>query len=168
MIKYKPDTVSVVFEEIPDEITLAIEITNCPGMCEGCHSPWLREDIGEELTAERLNELIDKNKGITCICFMGEGKDSEALKKLAFGIHLRSDYPYRVALYSGRVEVEEDYDNYFDYLKIGPYIPSKGPLNKETTNQRLYKIERKYGTDFGIEETIRKDITYKFWRKTLN
>ena len=164
MIKYKPDTVSVVFEEIPDEITLAIEITNCPGMCEGCHSPWLREDIGEELTVEKLNELIDKNKGITCVCFMGEGKDPEALKRLAFGIHLRSDYPYKVALYSGRDFVEEEYDRYFDYIKVGPYVEKFGPLNKDTTNQRLYEVERISGTDFA-EETIRRDITYKFWRK---
>ena len=67
MIKYKPDTVSVVFNEIPDEVTLAIEITNCPGMCEGCHSPWLREDIGEELTPEKLSELIDANKGVVVV-----------------------------------------------------------------------------------------------------
>ena len=164
MIKYKPDTTQIVFEEVPDEVTLAIEITNCPGMCEGCHSPWLREDIGEELTVEKLNELIDKNKGITCICFMGEGKDPEALKRLAFGIHLRSDYPYKVALYSGRDFVEDEYDQYFDYLKIGAYRKEFGPLNKETTNQRLYEVERISGTDFAVE-TIRRDITYKFWRK---
>ena len=155
MIKYKPDTIAVVFEEIPDEISLAIEITNCPGHCVGCHSPWLREDIGEELTLEVLNELIDKNRGITCVCFMGEGKDPEALKTLAYGIRLRSDYPYKTALYSGRDEVEPEYDDYFDYLKIGAFRGEFGPLNKETTNQRLYEI-----TDEG-----RKDITYKFWRK---
>ena len=170
MIKYKPDTVSVVFSEIPDEISLAIEITNCQGQCEGCHSPWLRQDIGEELTVEKLNELIDKNRGITCVCFMGEGKDPEALKKLALSIKFRSDYPYKTALYSGRCEVEEDYDNYFDYLKIGPFLPSKGPLNVETTNQRLYKIEltpKVYGEDVadGLIRTVRHDITYKFWRK---
>ena len=164
MIKYKPDTVSVVFSEIPDEVTLAIEITNCPGHCEGCHSPWLREDIGEELTPEVLRQLIDKNRGITCVCFMGEGKDPEALKKLALSIRVRSDYPYKTALYSGRDEVEKEYDTYFDYLKIGPYIERFGPLNKETTNQRLYRIEEKFGTDFAVE-TIRHDITYKFRRK---
>ena len=155
MIKYKPDTVSVVFSEIPDEVTLAIEITNCPGMCVGCHSPWLRDDIGDELTPDKLFELIDNNKGITCVCFMGEGKDPEALKKLAFSIRLRSDFPYKVALYSGREEVEPEYDSFFDYIKVGPYIPEFGPLNSETTNQRLYEI-----TDEG-----RKDITSKFWRK---
>lgn len=159
MIKYL-DT-AVVFSEVPDEITLAIEITNCQNNCIGCHSSWLREDIGEELTPEILNELINKNKGITCVCFMGEGKDPEALKKLAFGVKLRSDYPYKVALYSGREEVERDYDEYFDYIKIGPYLFSKGPLNKETTNQRLYEIIRSEG------KTERKDITYKFWRKNL-
>ena len=168
MIKYKPDTVQVVFEEIPDYVSLAIEITNCPGCCEGCHSPWLRENIGEELTVEKLNELISANRGVNCIVFMGEGKDPEALKKLAFGITLRSDYPYKVALYSGRPEVEKDYDKYFDFIKVGPYIESCGPLNKETTNQRLYEIERVYDKDDmmnGVIDTVRHDITYKFWRK---
>ncbi len=164
MIKYYPESVSVVFEEIPDYVTLAIEITNCLGRCEGCHSPWLREDIGEELTPEVLRKLIDDNKGINCVCFMGEGKDPEALKKLALSIMFRSDYPYKVALYSGRDEVEEEYDDYFDFIKVGPYKPEFGPLNKETTNQRLYEIERKFGTDFAVV-TERKDITYKFWKK---
>ena len=165
MIKYKPDTVSVVFQEIPDHVSLAIEITNCPGHCEGCHSPWLREDIGEELTAEKLNELVDENRGVDCIVFMGEGKDPEALKKLAFGIKLRSDAPRKVALYSGRNEVEEEYDEYFDYIKVGPYIEKYGPLNKETTNQRLYEIEKEYdATTFETIKTTRKDITYKFWK----
>ena len=155
MIKYKPDTVAVVFSEIPDEVTLAVEITNCPGHCVGCHSPWLREDIGEELTVEKLRDIIDRNIGVTCVCFMGEGKDREALKKLAFSIKLRSDYPYKTALYSGREEIEDEMYNYFDYVKLGPYIEKYGPLNKETTNQRLYEIVN----------GEKKDITYKFWRK---
>lgn len=161
MVKYKPDTVQVVFEEIPDYVTLAIEITNCPGHCVGCHSPWLREDIGDELTVEKLRELIDNNKGINCVCFMGEGKDPEALKKLAYSIKLRSDYPYKVALYSGREEVEEELYLYFDYVKVGPYIPEKKALNFETTNQRLYEVVA-HMDDGRVEK---KDITYKFWRK---
>ena len=165
MIKYKPDTVSVVFNEIPDYVTLAIEITNCQGTCEGCHSPWLREDIGEELTEEKLDELIRANRGVNCICFMGEGTDHEALKRLAAGSHFRSDYPYKVALYSGRPTVEKDFDRYFDFIKVGPYIAARGPLNSPTTNQRLYEIERKYSDDYELEETIRHDITYKFWKK---
>ena len=47
MVKYV--NTEVVFEEIPDEITLAINVSNCPNQCPGCHSPYLREDIGEDL-----------------------------------------------------------------------------------------------------------------------
>ena len=42
MIKYY--NAMVVFEEIPNEITLAINITNCPCHCKGCHSQFLWED----------------------------------------------------------------------------------------------------------------------------
>jgi len=42
----------------------------------------------------------------------------------------------------------------FDYIKIGPYIEEKGPLNNPNTNQRLYE---KVGNNH-------KDITYKFWK----
>ena len=157
MVKYY--STSVVFEEIPDEVTLAIEITNCTGMCVGCHSPWLRDDIGEELTPDKLFELIDANKGITCVCFMGEGKDPEALKWLAMDVRVM--YPHiKTALYSGRTEVEPEYDSFFDYIKVGPYIPEKKALNFKTTNQRLYRIDAQFGND----ETERVDITNKFWR----
>ena len=164
MVKYY--STSIVFEEIPDEITLAIEITNCPGHCEGCHSPWLREDIGEELTPDILEELIKKNDGITCVCFMGEGNDPEGLKELAKYVKSRKSVPYVTALYSGREDVEEDYDKCFDFIKVGPYIAEYGPLNKETTNQRLYKINKLYDPKtYYPNKWIREDITYKFWKR---
>ena len=151
MIKYVPEDTSIVFSEIPDEITLAINISNCPGSCPGCHSPYLQQDTGEELTAEILSDLVQKNPGITCVAFMGEGKDSESLLSLAS--HIRS-LGLKVALYSGRYEVPVEYNTYFDFIKIGPYIEHLGPLNKTTTNQALYEIR----------DGERFDITYKFWR----
>ena len=42
----------VVFQEIPDETTLAINISNCPCRCPGCHSKFLWEDVGVELTVK--------------------------------------------------------------------------------------------------------------------
>jgi len=36
MLKYT--TAQVVFSEIPDEITLAINLSNCPIHCPNCHS----------------------------------------------------------------------------------------------------------------------------------
>ena len=68
--------------------------------------------------------------------------------------YIKHNYNLKVAIYSGRNNVESDFYEVFDYIKIGEYKEEFGPLNKETTNQRLYEI----GAD-GI-----KDITYKFWK----
>ena len=51
MLKYY--NYDIVFQEIPDEVTLAVNLTNCPHRCIGCHSPHLRHNIGEPLPADR-------------------------------------------------------------------------------------------------------------------
>lgn len=60
---------SVVMEEIPDKVTLAVDISNCTGLCEGCHSPFLRTDIGLELTPERVESMLADNFGVNCFLF---------------------------------------------------------------------------------------------------
>lgn len=150
MIKYVPSLTDIVLEEIPDRITLAVEISNCQGNCIGCHSPFLKSDIGEELTPEVVDRLIADNYGVNCFLLLGEGSDPEALRSLAR--HLRSAHPgLKTAVYSGRTEVEDEMFDLFDYVKVGPYIEKFGPLNNPSTNQRLY---------FHGE-----DITSRFWRK---
>lgn len=149
MIKYVPNLTDIVIEEIPDKVTLAVEISNCPGNCIGCHSPFLKNDIGEELTPEIIDSLIADNFGVNCFLMLGEGRDPEALRTLAR--HVRSAHPnIEIALYSGRQSVEDELFDIFDYVKVGPYIAEFGPLNKPTTNQRLYHH--------------RTDITSRFWR----
>ena len=150
MIKYLPGLTDVVLEEIPDKVTLAVEITNCQGSCPGCHSPFLRRDIGEELTEAALDRLIGDNFGVNCLLFLGEGNDRDALLRLS--AHVRRNWPdVELALYSGRETVEDELKEAFDYIKIGPYIEDLGPLNENTTNQRLYHRG--------------EDITPRFWRK---
>ena len=39
MLKYV--NCGIVFQEIPDEVTLSINISNCPCHCPGCHSNYL-------------------------------------------------------------------------------------------------------------------------------
>ena len=153
MIKYKD--YYIVFEEIPDKLTLAVNITNCQNRCVGCHSPELRKDIGPELTESEIDKMIKENDGVNCFLFMGEGNDRETLIRLAN--YVKENYNLDVALYSGRDKAEYDFLKVFDYIKIGPYIEKYGPLNKETTNQHLYKIV----------DGVRNDITYKFWRKKV-
>ena len=149
MLKYVPALTDVVLEEIPGRVSLAVEISNCRGRCPGCHSPFLQADIGEELTADVADALLAANYGVNCFLLLGEGNDREALFALAR--HLRAAWPaLELAVYSGRPEVEPEFHTLFDYVKTGPYREECGPLNKRTTNQRLYY----HG----------EDITARLWR----
>lgn len=159
MVKYY--NAMVVFEEIPDEITLAINITNCPCHCKGCHSKFLWEDVGTELTFEELERLIEENDGITCVCFMGGDANTKEINELAKNLVWEKDHKYdnlKIAWYSGRDSLSEDINwFFFNYIKLGHYDEKLGGLDKETTNQRLYKRV--------IQDL--EDITSKFWKRKL-
>ena len=163
MIRYTET--EIVFEEIPNEVTLAINISNCPHHCKGCHSSYLRDDVGTELTEEELERLIKDNMGITCVAFMGEGNDLEGL--LSLGTLVRCEFDLKTAIYSGSEDLPERFWWDFDYIKLGPYVEELGPINKPTTNQRMYEhykwaIENCAEVN-GTRRSHWKDITDKFW-----
>lgn len=146
----------VVFVEIPNEITLAINISGCKIRCPDCHSKYLWDDIGDELTTDALNTVIEENDGVSCVCFMG-GKFNEIKKLLEF---IQNNHPsLRAAWYTGESELPRDNGllELLDYIKIGPYIKDKGGLDSKGTNQRMYEVVYdKNG------RRILNDITYKF------
>ena len=155
MLKYVNS--DIVFQEIPDEVTLAINISNCPCHCPGCHSHYLWEDIGLPLNPEAIDNFVQKfGSNLTCIAFMGGDGDPKGVNLLAQYVH--EEYPqFKVAWYSGRTVISPLITkNDFDYIKIGPYIKHLGPLKKPTTNQRLYRQN-----DQGEFE----DITSRSWRQ---
>ena len=149
--------VEITFAEVPDEITLCINISNCPCHCTGCHSPYLAEDIGEELTEDSLHKLISSNEGITCVAFMGGDSSPYEIKDLA--MFIRVTYPkLKIAWYSGRETIPNGIMlnlQDFDFIKLGPYKEEFGPLNSKTTNQRMYRVHN----------SELEDITNKFWRE---
>lgn len=149
MIKFTDK--SVVFEEIPDRVTLAFSISNCQNNCKGCHSAFLRKNIGNVLDENTIEDYDSELKSCNCVLFLGEGNDIEGLISLAR--HVKGKYGIETAIYSGRDDVGDELFNNFDFVKVGSYQADKGGLNKETTNQRLYYH--------------REDITYKFWRKKV-
>ena len=155
MLKYAD--YDVVFQELPNEVTLAINISNCPNRCVGCHSAYLMDDVGNPLTEQALDGLLHKyGKTITCVCFMGGDREPHAVVQLARWVKTQAAFTLKVGWYSGKQTLPEAFDNqWFDYVKLGPYVPELGGLNHETTNQRLYKI-----TDAGTLE----DITACFWK----
>ena len=172
MLKYV-DT-KVTFSEVPIEISLCINISNCPCNCKGCHSPYLAEDIGilladwAEYSKEEhsintpIDKLIEANEGITCVCLMGGDSDTELLNALASEI--KAEYDIKVAWYSGRQELSKNiYLGWFDYIKLGPYIEELGPLNSKTTNQRFYEVSKEIDNK-GNPTYKLVDITNKFWK----
>lgn len=140
MLKYTD--YDVVFQEIPDEVTLAVNLSLCPNRCTGCHSPHLRTDAGEELTEEALLMLLDRYRGlVTCLCLMGGDNDPARVGHLAR--FARRAAGVRTGWYSGRSRLPEGFDpTQLDYIKLGPYVASLGGLRSPRTNQRLWRVER--------------------------
>lgn len=146
----------VVMQEVPDEITLAINISNCPCHCKGCHSSYLAEDIGEYLSINKLTQLINDAEGISCVAFMGGDSDPKEVNELAKWI--KENLGLKVAWYSGRDSISKEVDlRNFDYIKIGSYDELLGPLNSKTTNQIFYEVVNGYLFD----------ITSKFWGRSI-
>lgn len=154
MLKYV-DT-KVVFSELPDEISLAVNISGCPCKCKGCHSSYLSQDIGVPLTSQTLSDLIANNPGITAVCLLGGDSAPEYIAELA--AEIKRLYPnMHVGWYSGRDHIAINNLENFDYIKVGPYIPELGALDAPTTNQRMYKVCH-FDTGYSLE-----DITGLFW-----
>lgn len=159
MIKYT-DT-QITFREVPDEVSLSINISNCPYRCKGCHSPHLQKNIGKELTTDVLNKLLNENKDkITCVTFLGDGGDINGISELVKYCKLNG---YLTCLYTGSENIDEIVDKceVLDFIKIGPYIEEKGGLDSPTTNQKFYEII--YETDItdGVWFEY-EDLTDKF------
>ncbi|MBO5974680.1 MAG: anaerobic ribonucleoside-triphosphate reductase activating protein [Paludibacteraceae bacterium] len=147
----------VVFQEIPNEVTLAINLSRCPNRCEGCHSAYLMDDVGEYLTTAVIDSLCEKyGSAVTCICFMGG--DIAPFQVADLAQYISEKKQLKTAWYSGKKELPKEFPlNRFNFVKIGPYVPKYGPLNSPTTNQRLYKIE----------QGEMMDITSMFWKKSM-
>lgn len=187
MIKYT--TTEVTFREIPDEISLCINISNCPHHCPDCHSKELWEDIGTPLTIDIVKQLLNNNPGITCLCLMGEGNEwSKDWDDFITSVkQCLSDFnsDIKFAIYSGCDSIGIMHHAYgeilkiFDYIKVGPYIKERGSIDKITTNQRLYKTLTSYkpGSYQSVcndsnqrkdSHFLAEDITYKFWQHDNN
>jgi len=149
---------SVVFQEVPEEVTLAINISGCPNKCKGCHSSYLMENTGEILNSEVLSGIIDKYKdAITCVCFMGGDSEPKAIEHLSFFVRQASNNRIKTAWYSGKCNLPRNCSlEYFDYIKLGPYIEELGGLDSPRTNQFFYKIEN--GKMIDKSQSFKKEL----------
>ena len=150
---------SIVFQEVPGEVTLALNISGCPHKCEGCHSKYLWEYEGHYVSDD-LVELIEKYKGlITCVCFMGGDQNFPELIQCFQTI---KSHGLKTCLYSGLDELPNHMTpGLFDYIKLGHYDEKLGGLDKQTTNQIFWKLS--INEQNGLTKI--EDIPYRFWKK---
>ena len=137
MRKLRYASYAVVMQEVPNEISLAINISDCPYRCKGCHSQYLWEYTGAYLT-NNLEKLLNMYDGlITCVCFMGgDQNESELLECLK----IVKQRKLKTCLYTGKDFINNfryDVINNLDFIKTGKYIEELGGLNCSTTNQRM-------------------------------
>ncbi len=152
----------IVFQEVPGEVTLALNLSACPNGCPGCHSPHLQQAVGESLDEKLLGGLLYRYAdSISCVAFMGGDGDSAELNNLTDFIRNSSDFSgMKTAWYSGRNEIPPEVEvKKFNFIKTGGFVESLGPLTSPTTNQRFYRVE---------PDGTLTDQTALFWRKPLS
>jgi anaerobic ribonucleoside-triphosphate reductase activating protein len=133
----------IVFQEVPGEVTLALNIAHCPNRCPGCHSPHLQEDQGPILNEDTLSVLLTTYaRSVTCVGFMGGDADPAAVERLARYVKRVTSPVLKTAWYSGRQHLPDACGlSSFDFIKLGPYVERLGGLTSPTTNQRFYRVQ---------------------------
>lgn len=130
----------VVFQEVPDEVSLAFTISGCPLRCEGCHSydTWDAAK-GDALSIERfIGFLALYEDMITCVLFFGGEWHSEHLVAL---LKIAQSRGLKTCLYTGSDRVTKRISEHLTFLKTGCWQPALGGLASSTTNQRFIHVQ---------------------------
>jgi len=143
----------IALQEVPDEISLIINISGCPHHCEGCHSQYLWEYTGNYLSDDILVLIDRRREYVSCVCIMGGDYN---IAELNYVMQCIKSKGLKTCLYTGLNYIPAGLDM-LDYIKIGEYKKELGGLDKLTTNQRFYKnVNGQY-----------KDITNVFQTKEM-
>lgn len=134
--------VDVVFQEVRNEISLCLTFSGCPIRCKGCHSPelWTHKNSNEVHVDDIVSIIKKYDTLITCVVFMGGDWEQDCLKTMKTVKRLFPNL--KLCLYSGYNEIDPEYYDILDYVKLGPYIEELGGLESKTTNQIFKEITR--------------------------
>ncbi len=151
----------IVFQEVPNEVSLGFLISGCPLKCPGCHSSNVRgKEFGLELTEDGFVQLILEHQNIiTCILFLGGEWEKQNLIKF---LKISQFYNLKTCLYTGLEyhEVDDSILQYLDYIKVGPYIKNKGPLSSVNTNQKFFHLKSNTILNHYFHKKITKEILH--------
>lgn len=130
---------TIVFQEVPNEISLCFSITGCQVGCKGCHSTELwNKNFGQALTNTNFQQWINKYQGlISTVLFMGgEWQKDSLIEKLI----IAKNQGLKTCLYTGENGVNDEISKHLNYVKIGKWDPDKGGLNSPDTNQKFIDL----------------------------
>lgn len=139
MLKYFRE--DIVFQEVPNEISISFSICGCPRKCKNCS--WKNTiNLGEKhiLTDNKFKSTLKKYSGLaTCVLFLGgEWEEEDLINKLI----LAKKSGYKTCLYTGcdLNQVSLSIKENLDFIKVGQYVESLGGLSSPTTNQRFIDL----------------------------
>jgi len=129
----------VLFQEVPDEVSLAFTVTGCPLKCRGCHSkdtwnPRVGTPLSDSVFTHYLNQYGDF---VTCILFFGGEWNAPALQNKLL---LAQQSGFKTCLYTGLDTVPPALKKYLSFLKTGKWVEQKGGLQNLNTNQRFLDL----------------------------
>jgi anaerobic ribonucleoside-triphosphate reductase activating protein len=130
---------SIVFQEVPDEISLCFSITGCKVGCKGCHSTELwQETYGMPLTNINFVAWLKKYKSlISCVVFFGgEWQENSLIEKLI----IAKKQGLKTCLYSGQKHININISQHLNFLKTGAWHAELGGLDSPISNQIFRNI----------------------------
>ncbi|ULJ62950.1 anaerobic ribonucleoside-triphosphate reductase activating protein [Wielerella bovis] len=144
----------IVWQEVPNEVSLAFLISGCPLRCAGCHSAdsW-KANHGKILSVDYLRTRLQMYRNLlTCVLFLGGEWQPETL--LALLNVARDEFGLKTCLYTGleRDELSPILLPKLTFLKTGRWVAALGGLDNPNTNQRFIDLR----TD--------EDWTHLFWK----
>lgn len=131
---------NIVFQEVPDEISLCFSITGCKVGCKGCHSTELwSEEYGSPLTNKSFIAWLKKYHNlISCVIFFGGEWQSNALiEKLI----IANNFGLKTCLYTGENHININISQHLTFLKTGHWQAELGGLDSVTTNQVFRNLQ---------------------------
>lgn len=129
----------ILFQEVPDEVSLGFLIAGCPLKCNGCHSQFSWPINSGFALSNTLFEsyLLKYTNLITCITFFGGEWNANALIEKLIIVKKKR---LKTCLYSGHEKVSKKLTEHLDFIKLGAWQPALGGLESATTNQRFIDL----------------------------
>lgn len=149
---------TVVFQELPNEISLCFSITGCNIGCKGCHSTELwDETFGIELSDSAFSAYLTQYHGLisAVVFFGGEWQQQALVNKLK----IAQQQGLKTCLYTGLEQVSSQLMQHLDFLKTGKWQAQLGGLDNPNSNQTFINVNTGEQLNYLFRKTGNINVT---------